>query len=106
MLRNILIGITFFVIPAVAHAADYTLTIKDHRFTPEVLEIPSGQKVRIMVVNNDPTAEEFESYELNREKVVSGNSQINVFVGPLDPGTYPFFGDFHKDVANGKIVVK
>jgi plastocyanin len=89
-----------------ASADEYVLTIKNHYFTPSVLEVPSGQKVKLIVDNRDATAEEFESYELNREKVVDGNSKITVFIGPLDPGTYPYFGDFHKDLANGKIVVK
>ena len=92
--------------PAFARAEDYVLTIKNHHFTPPVLEIPSDQKVKLIVDNKDATAEEFESYELNREKVVGGNSKITVFIGPLDPGTYPYFGDFHKDIATGKIVVK
>jgi hypothetical protein len=91
---------------AAARADDYTLTIRDHKFSPATLEIPANQKVRIAVVNADPTPEEFESYELNREKVVDGNSRITVFIGPLDPGTYPYFGDFHRDMAQGKIVVK
>ena len=91
-----------------AYADDnsYALTIKNHKFIPETLDVPADQKVKIVVSNDDPTPEEFESYELNREKVVDGNSKITVFVGPLDPGTYPFFGDFHKDLANGKIIAK
>jgi plastocyanin len=92
--------------PAVANAEEYILTIKDHHFAPSVLEIPSGQKVKVVIDNQDATAEEFESYELSREKVVDGNGKITVFIGPLDPGTYSYFGDFHKDIATGKIVVK
>jgi hypothetical protein len=92
---------------APARAADeYTLTIKDHKFVPETLEIPAGQKVKISIVNEDPTPEEFESYELNREKIIQGNSKSIVFVGPLDPGTYPFFGEFHMDTAKGQIVAQ
>jgi Cupredoxin-like domain len=50
--------------------------------------------------------QEFESYELNREKVVAAKSKITVYVGPLEPGRYPFFGDFHKDSANGVLIAK
>ena len=82
----------------------YTLTVKDHRFSPGELKVPAGRKVRIVVDNQDPTAEEFESYDLNREKVVSGNSKITLFVGPLKPGTYKFFGEFHQDTAQGVLV--
>ncbi|WP_309352602.1 cupredoxin domain-containing protein [Parvibaculum sp.] len=91
---------------ALADDAGYTLTIKDHQFTPTTLEIPADTKVKLTVKNLDPTAEEFESYDLNREKIVAGNGEITVSIGPLKPGTYKFFGDFHQDTANGTIVVK
>jgi len=83
------------------------LTIKDHKFQPERLEVPAGVKFKLTVKNDDPTAEEFESFELNREKVVPPGKEIPVFLGPLDPGRqYPFFGDFHRDTAKGVLVAK
>lgn len=85
---------------------EFTLTIRDHKFEPAELTIPADQKVKLNVVNADATPEEFESHELNREKVVAGNSSIKVFVGPLSPGVYPFFGDFNQATAQGKLVVK
>lgn len=87
-------------------ASDYVLSIKAHVFTPNSLEIPANQKIRLIVKNLDATAEEFESYDLNREKIVAGNSEITVLIGPLDPGTYQFFGDFHPDSAHGTIIAK
>ena len=68
--------------------------------------MPAGQKIRLIIDNQDATPEEFESYELNREKVVSAQAQIVVFVGPLQPGRYPFFGDFHQDTAKGVLIVQ
>lgn len=91
--------------PAMA-AEEYKLVIKDHKFVPKTLEIPSGQKVKIVIDNQDPTPAEFESYELNREKIINGNSKGIVFVGPLEPGTYPFFEEFHMDTGKGQIVAK
>jgi hypothetical protein len=91
---------------ALAQVAEARLVIRDHHFVPEELIVPAGTKIKLVIDNQDPTAEEFESYELNREKVVAPNAQITVFVGPLDPGRYPFFGDFHKDSANGVLVAK
>ena len=82
------------------------ITIKDHKFTPATVEVPANQKVKLVVKNLDASAEEFESYELNREKVIAGNAEAIIFVGPLEPGTYPFFGDFNKATAQGKIVAK
>ncbi|MEZ4753041.1 MAG: hypothetical protein R3A13_01875 [Bdellovibrionota bacterium] len=34
----------------------------------------------MIIKNEDSTAEEFESYDLNREKIVTGNGKIVVFV--------------------------
>lgn len=103
-------ALIFILTASTAAAAEdvqaYRLTIRDHRFQPETLEIPAGQKVRILISNEDATAEEFESYELNREKIIPGNSETMVFIGPLESGTYPFFGEFNPDTAKGQIVVK
>jgi hypothetical protein len=100
--------ITFVVAAGLAWADDpqFTLTIKEHRFAPAELQIPAGVKVKLMIKNEDSTPEEFESRELHREKVVPPGQQILVIVGPLDAGTYPFFGDFHKDTAQGKLIAK
>ena len=84
----------------------FTLVIKDHKFSPAELQVPAGTKVRLVVRNDDTTPEEFESTQLHREKVVPPGQQIIVIVGPLDAGTYGFFGDFHKDTAQGKLIAK
>jgi plastocyanin len=91
-----------------AHAelAEYHLVIKNHRFEPANLEIPAGQKIKLVIENQDPTPEEFESHQLNREKIVPANGKSSVFLGPLDPGTYPYFGEFNPKTATGNILVK
>ncbi|MCW3474309.1 cupredoxin domain-containing protein [Limobrevibacterium gyesilva] len=92
--------------PARADDDTYTLTIKDHRFDPATLEIPAGRKVKLVVKNQDPTAEEFESADLHREKVVAGGKEITILIGPLKPGTYRYIGEYHSATAKGEIVVK
>lgn len=84
----------------------YTLTIQNHQFQPTELQVPAGQRFKVIVVNRDPSPEEFESTDMHREKVVVGGSKITVYIGPLPPGTYTFFGDFHPQQARGHIVVK
>lgn len=91
---------------AVAEEPSFDLTIRNHRFEPETLTVPAGTRIKLVVHNADPTPEEFESYELNREKVIPGNSKATIYIGPLDPGTYPFFGEFHQSTAKGKVVAK
>jgi len=82
------------------------LVIRDHRFVPAELKVPANTKIKLMVVNQDVTPEEFESHELNREKVVTGRATIPVYVGPLKPGRYPFFGDFHAETAQGALIAE
>ncbi len=92
--------------PAFADPTTAQLVIRDHHFVPANLVIPADTKVAVTVHNADATPEEFESTDLNREKLVGPGADIVVFVGPLSAGTYGFFGDFHPDVAQGRIVVK
>lgn len=98
----------FSVLSTSLHAAtpEVEIVIKDHLFFPSVVEIPAGQKIRLRIINQDPTPEEFESYELNREKVIAGNRETVIFIGPLAPGEYPFFGEFYPRTAQGKVIVK
>lgn len=92
-----------------AHAEDapsLRLGIRNHMFVPQALTVPAGHKIKLIVKNEDSTAAEFESYELNREKIVPAASEVPIFIGPLDPGTYPFFDDFHRETTTGEIVAK
>ena len=93
-------------VPGRADTPEFRLVLKDHRFTPTQLTIPAGTKVKLLVENQDPTPEEFESYDFNREKVVPGLGRIVVFVGPLKPGKYEFFGEFNASTARGWLIVQ
>jgi plastocyanin len=89
-----------------AQDAELRVVIHEHKFEPAEIKAPAGKKIKLVIENQDSTAEEFESYELNREKVVPAKATITIFVGPLKPGRYAFFGDFHKDSAKGVLVVE
>jgi cupredoxin-like protein len=93
-------------IASAAEPPEIRLVIREHRFVPAELKVPANTKIRLIVVNQDATPEEFESHELNREKVVTGGGTIPVYVGPLKPGRYPFFGDFHSDTAQGALLAQ
>jgi plastocyanin len=100
--------LTLLVLPALAVAADdeVKLTIKNHQFIPAEVVIPAGKKVKLLVENQDATPEEFESHELNREKIISGNGHATIYIGPLTPGRYPFYGEFNESTAQGAIIAK
>jgi heme/copper-type cytochrome/quinol oxidase subunit 2 len=91
---------------ALAEEPTAELTIRNHQFEPAELHVPANTKVKLVIKNADTTPEEFESFELRREKVVAGGQEIIVYVGPLAPGTYEFFGDFNPKTARGHLVVK
>ena len=93
-------------LPARCDDGTFVLSIKDHRFAPTELDIPAGKKVTLTVKNLDTTPEEFESIDMHREKVVAGGQEIIVYIGPLRPGRYEFFGDFNPETARGHIVAK
>lgn len=88
---------------ALAEVPEFNLTIKDHIFSPAELVVPAGKKVKIIIDNQDETPEEFESHDLHREKIISGKSKGIVFVGPLEPGEYKYFGEFNEKTAKGII---
>ena len=87
-----------YCITAFAASQEFELRIREHLFYPSNLEVPANQKIRLVIINEDATPEEFESYELNREKVI--------FIGPLSPGEYVFFGEFYPRTAQGKIIAR
>ena len=103
-----LTGLSFGFCGSLAIAADdsFSLTIKDHRFEPSQLQVPAGKKLKLVVKNLDPTAEEFESHDLKREKIIAGKGQATINIGPLKPGTYRFVGEYHESTAQGQLIAK
>ena len=89
-----------------ANSVSVKIELKNHKFTPDLIEVEAGKKIILEVHNLDSTVEEFESVDLHREKLVPPNSSVKITFAPLDPGTYNFFGDFNQDTAQGKIIVK
>jgi hypothetical protein len=110
--RNLLAAVPAFalaVFAATAFAADepeVLLVIKNHRFDPAEVKVPSGKRVKLVVHNQDPTPEEFESHELNREKVVPAGTKATIFIGPLKAGRYPFYGEYNEATAKGVVVAE
>ena len=96
-----------FAIAAGAHpamAADpVTLVLKEHKFIPADVTVPSGVRFHIQVTNQDDTPAEFESNDLRVEKIAAPGISITVIAGPLKPGTYKFFDDYHPDLATGTV---
>jgi hypothetical protein len=105
-MRRILTTLAMLVTVQTASAAappTLSLALDHHHFTPDHLTVPAGQRFRIELTNHDDTTDEFESYDMKFEKIVVSGGSISVFAGPLHPGTYKFFDDYHPDQATGTI---
>ncbi len=102
----IMVGIALLISSVAAADEEIALTIQEHRFIPNEINIKSGTKVKLVVTNKDKGAEEFESSDLNREKLIHPGQSITIHLPQLKPGTYEFFGEFHPETAKGKIIVE
>ena len=91
---------------AFAEEGDFLLVIQNHQFEPSELVVPANTKIKLRIENKDSTPEEFESHELNREKLVAGKSAVTVYIGPLKAGRYPFWGEFNEKTAKGAVVAQ
>lgn len=78
-----------------APPAEFPLEIQTTRFSPAELTVPSGMRIKLRVRNTRDLPSEFESFDLNREKIVPPGGTITVWIGPLSPGRYRIFDDFN-----------
>ncbi len=84
----------------------FELVAEDGLLKPETIEVPAGTRFRLKVTNRNAGPEEFETATPFRELVLAPGVSRTTVYPPLKPGTYPFFGDFHKDTAKGRFIVK
>lgn len=95
------------LLPAPARAAEkeFLIEIRDHRFVPAEVHVPAGEKLRIVLENQEDVPEEFDSHALNREKHVPPHGRVVLFVGPLEPGRYLFEGENSADAGSAALGV-
>jgi hypothetical protein len=91
---------------SLAAITEYHIQLKDHLFFPSRITIPANQKVKLVIDNQDSTPEEFDSFSLNREKVIFAQRKATIFIGPLKPGEYEFFGEYNPNTARGTVIVE
>jgi len=85
---------------------EIVIKIKNHRFEPDIINVPADTKFKITVENLDNTIEEFESDDLKKEKLIGAGKKISLQISPIKAGEYKFYGDFHQKTAQGKIIAK
>ena len=93
---------------SLAQAADNVVpvVIKNHQFIPAEIKVPAHQRIKLQVHNQDSSPEEFESHSLNREKLIPAGAKAVIYVGPLKPGRYDFFGEFNPATAKGLVIAE
>jgi plastocyanin len=105
-----LLLVTVTVTVAGAHLAaaesGITVTIKDHKFTPAEIYVPAGKPAVLTIKNEDGSVEEFDSSALKVEKVIVGGGEGSVRLRPLEPGRYPFMGEYHANTAQGVVIAE
>jgi heme/copper-type cytochrome/quinol oxidase subunit 2 len=92
--------------PAAAEDPAFTLTLKDHRFTPTELTVPANVRVKLTIRNQDPTPAEFESHDFKAEKVIAAGREVTLTIGPLKAGSYGYFDDYHEKDAKGRLIAQ
>ncbi len=82
-----------------ARAEDVTLALAVHEggFEPATVQAPASARIRLEVANQTGGVMEFESFELNRERVVQPGQKVVVYLSGLSPGRYEFFDDFNHE---------
>jgi len=91
---------------AAAHAAElptFAVTARDGRLSPERIEVPVGQRIKLTVKNEGPGPIEFENLDMRVEKVLAPGASSFVVVPALKPGSYEFIDEFHP--ATGKMLL-
>ena len=82
------------------------LVIENGKFVPAEIKAAANKRIELLVENKGPGAEEFESKELKREKVIPAGQTVKITLGTLKKGVYKFFGDYHQDTAKGHLTIE
>ncbi|GAB3678811.1 cupredoxin domain-containing protein [Salinisphaera aquimarina] len=93
------------LVSGVAGAEDMRIQIKGHAFVPTKITIPASTRVKLLVSNENALPAEFEGQDFPSEKVIPGHTELPVYIGPLDAGTYHFFNEFDPGVT-GELIVE
>jgi cupredoxin-like protein len=101
-----LVAALLLPLAARAELPTFQLVAENGRFKPETLEVPANTRFKIEVTNRNAGPEEFETSSPFKELVLAPGVTRSTVFPPLKPGTYPFFGEFHKDTAKGQLIAK
>ncbi len=82
----------------------YDILLKDHKFTPSEIHVPTGKPFFVHVTNATDYADEFEMLLPALEKTLQPGQEGKVRIRPLGRGRFPFFGETDPDNEQGAFV--
>jgi hypothetical protein len=82
----------------------YAIVLKDHKFDPAEIHVPSGKPFVVDVTNSDGDADEFEMLLPAIERSLQPGQEAKLRIRPLGPGHFPFFGESDPDSEHGVFV--
>ena len=96
----------FWTLPVYGDAPVVRITIKNQKFVPDLLRLKANVPFDLEVKNEDGIPVEFESLDLNKEKMISPGKSVLFKFKALPSGDYEFFSDFGPKDLRGKIILE
>jgi Cupredoxin-like domain len=98
------LALTFVDFARADDIATYEITLKDHRFTPAEIHVPTGKPFIVLVTNANDGPDEFEMLLPAVERAIAPGEQGKVRIRPLGLGRFPFFGESDPDDEQGAFI--
>ncbi len=84
----------------------FEIVARDGRLSPERLEVPAGQRIKLVIRNQGKAPIEFENLGMRVEKVLAPGASSFVVLPRLKPGEYEFIDEFHMDTGRMKVIAR
>lgn len=84
----------------------FEIVAKDGKLLPDRLEVPAGQRIKLVVKNQGKGPVEFENLDMRVEKVLAPGATSFVVLPKLKAGEYEFIDEFHMETGKMKVVAK
>ncbi len=84
----------------------FEVVSRDGRLSPARLEVPAGQRIKLIVSNQGKGPIEFENLAMRIEKVVAPGATSFVVLPRLKPGSYEFVDEFHPETGKMQVIAR
>jgi hypothetical protein len=98
------LSVTFVGVARAEDIVTYEITLKNHKFTPAEIHVPTGKPFIVLVTNANDGADEFEMLLPAVERALAPGQQGKVRIRPLGLGRFPFFGESDPDDERGAFI--